>query len=38
MDDVAKYGDSAVIDYTEKFDGVQLSSLKVTEEEITASI
>ena len=22
MDDVAKYGDSALIDYTEKFDGV----------------
>lgn len=34
MDDVAKYGDSALIDYTEKFDGVQLNSLKVTDEEI----
>lgn len=34
MDDVEKYGDSAVIAYTEKLDGVQLSSLKVTEEEI----
>jgi histidinol dehydrogenase len=34
MDDVAKYGDSALIDYTEKFDGVRLNSLKVTDEEI----
>jgi histidinol dehydrogenase len=35
MDGVAKYGDSALIDYTEKFDGVRLDSLKVTSEEIT---
>src|SRR5690349_22644990 len=35
MDEVAKYGDSALIDYTEKFDGVRLDSLKVTSEEIT---
>jgi histidinol dehydrogenase len=35
MDDVAKYDDSALIDYTEKFDGVRLNSLKVTREEIT---
>jgi histidinol dehydrogenase len=35
MDDVAKYTDSALIDYTEKFDGVRLNSLKVTREEIT---
>ena len=34
MDDVAKYGDSALFDYTEKFDGVRLKSLKVTDEEI----
>ena len=34
MDDVAKYGDSALFDYTEKFDGVRLNSLKVTDEEI----
>jgi histidinol dehydrogenase len=34
MDDVAKYGDSALVDYTEKFDGVRLNSLKVTDEEI----
>src|ERR1051325_6138466 len=27
MDEVAKYGDSALIDYTEKFDGVRLDSL-----------
>ncbi|HEY9492317.1 MAG TPA: histidinol dehydrogenase, partial [Nitrososphaeraceae archaeon] len=26
MDDVAKNGDSAVIDYTEKLDGVRLNS------------
>ena len=26
MDDVAKYGDSALFDYTEKFDGVRLNS------------
>ena len=35
MDEVTKYGDSALIDYTEKFDGVRLNSLKVTREEIT---
>ena len=35
MDEVTKYGDSALIDYTEKFDGVRLDSLKVTSEEIT---
>jgi histidinol dehydrogenase len=35
MDDVVKYTDSALIDYTEKFDGVRLNSLKVTREEIT---
>jgi histidinol dehydrogenase len=34
MDDVTKYGDSALFDYTEKFDGVRLNSLKVTDEEI----
>jgi histidinol dehydrogenase len=34
MDDVAKYGDSALRAYTEKFDGVQLNSLKITDEEI----
>ena len=34
MDDVAKNGDSAVIDYTEKLDGVRLNSLRVTNEEI----
>ena len=34
MDDVAKNGDSAVIAYTEKLDGVRLNSLRVTKEEI----
>jgi histidinol dehydrogenase len=32
--DIAKYGDSAIIDYTEKLDGVRLKSLKVTHEEV----
>ena len=34
MDDVAKNGDSAIITYTEKLDGVRLNSLRVTKEEI----
>ena len=34
MDDVVKYGDSAVIAYTEKLDAVRLNSLKVTEQEV----
>ncbi len=34
MEDVEKYGDSAIIDYEEKFDGVRLNSLKVTDEEM----
>jgi histidinol dehydrogenase len=34
MDDVSAHGDSAVIDYTAKFDGVRLGSLKVSKEEI----
>ncbi|HET7146906.1 MAG TPA: histidinol dehydrogenase [Candidatus Nitrosopolaris sp.] len=33
MNDVAEHGDAAIIDYTKKFDGVRLNSLKVTEEE-----
>jgi len=33
MDGVAKYGDSALIEYTEKFDRVRLDSLKVSREE-----
>jgi len=33
MNDVAERGDAAIIDYTEKLDGVRLDSLKVTEEE-----
>jgi len=33
MNDVAERGDAAIIDYTEKLDGVRLNSLKVTEEE-----
>lgn len=33
MDDVLERGDAAILDYTEKLDGVQLNSLKVTEEE-----
>ena len=34
MEDVEKYGDSAIIDYDEKFNGVRLNSLKVTDEEM----
>jgi histidinol dehydrogenase len=34
MDDISKYGDSAVKRYTEQFDGVKLNLLKVTDEEI----
>jgi histidinol dehydrogenase len=34
MDDVEKYGDSALLAYTEKFDGIRLNSLRVTNNEI----
>ena len=34
MRDIEKYGDSAIRDYEEKFDGVKLNSLKVTDEEM----
>ena len=34
MDDVEKYGDSALLAYTEKFDGIRLNSLRVTDHEI----
>ncbi len=33
MDNVVQRGDAAIIEYTEKLDGVRLNSLKVTEEE-----
>ncbi len=33
IEDVRKRGDAALLDYTERFDGVRLSSLAVTEEE-----
>jgi histidinol dehydrogenase len=33
MNDVVEHGDAAIIDYTEKLDGVRLTSLKVTKEE-----
>lgn len=33
MNDVVEHGDAAIIDYTEKLDGVHLNSLKVTKEE-----
>ena len=36
--DVRKNGDKALFAYCEKFDGVKLSSLKVTEEEIEEAI
>ena len=35
---VRERGDEALLEYTEKFDGVRLSSLKVTEEEINEAI
>src|SRR5919206_622367 len=34
MDDVEKYGDSALLAYTEKFDGIRLDSLRVTDNEV----
>ena len=34
IEDIEKYGDSAIIGYEEKFDGVRLNSLKVTDQEI----
>jgi histidinol dehydrogenase len=34
MNDVEKYGDSALLAYTEKFDGIRLNSLRVTDNEI----
>lgn len=33
MDDVVKRGDAAIMDYTEKLEGVRLNSLRVTKEE-----
>ncbi|MEI8033412.1 MAG: histidinol dehydrogenase [Chlorobiaceae bacterium] len=37
LDDVRQRGDSAVLDYTERFQGVRLSSMKVAPEEIDAA-
>lgn len=34
MNKVEKYGDSALLAYTEKFDGIRLDSLRVTDDEI----
>jgi histidinol dehydrogenase len=34
MEDIEKHGDSAIMDYEEKFDGVRLNSFKVTDEEM----
>jgi histidinol dehydrogenase len=34
MNDVERYGDSALLAYTEKFDGIRLNSLRVTDNEI----
>nr|MDQ3883769.1 histidinol dehydrogenase [Thermoproteota archaeon] len=34
MKDVAEHGDHAVLNYTSKFDGVQLDSLRVSEQEM----
>ena len=35
---VRERGDEALLEYTEKFDGVRLTHLKVTEEEISEAI
>ena len=35
---VRKDGDKALIDYTEKFDGIKLCSIKVTKEEIDEAL
>lgn len=35
IDDVRRRGDAALFDYTEKFDGVKLSSLEVSKEQIS---
>jgi histidinol dehydrogenase len=37
IDDVRKRGDAALLDYTEKFDGVKLSSLEVSQEELMSA-
>ena len=38
LDDVATRGDAAVLEYTERFDGAKLESLRVSEEEIDAAL
>jgi histidinol dehydrogenase len=38
MEEVKKNGDQALLDYTEKFDHVRLTNLKVTKEEIEAAL
>src|SRR3712207_8398213 len=35
MRDIAEHGDSAVFNYTSKFDGVRLDSLRVSEQEMS---
>ena len=37
IDNIKKRGDEALLEYTEKFDGVELSDIKVTKEEVTAA-
>lgn len=37
IDTVRQQGDAALIDYTEKFDGVRLTSLEITSEQIAAA-
>ena len=37
VENVRKNGDAALFDYTERFDGVRLSSLEVTEDEIASA-
>lgn len=37
IDNIKKRGDEALLEYTNKFDGVELSDIKVTKEEITAA-
>ncbi len=37
IDNIKKRGDEALLEYTEKFDGVELADIKVTKEEVTAA-
>lgn len=38
LDNVKEHGDAALIDYTAKFDGAEIATIRVSEEEITAGM